>query len=206
MTSFKTLPPVENPIKAAFQPGYRHHEVVPMRQFYTPPASPSNPNPETQELYLPMVLLKGYEDDQVAANAYHDTLAAFKGKAPKKEDPSNWDEMLDANRAYWTIFLSARIPGKLDKQWFDTIDEVRATYNWDEAGVILSHYLSIRMTQPCYTQVDFNSPTVFQDLIDLIKRNGNQSDFFFNGVTSHTVNQLLKYLAAHQESSPKSNG
>src|SRR5271170_2866503 len=95
MSSLNTAPPIKNPVKEAIKPDYIHHAVVPMKQFQT-----NKDTKELEELWLPMVLLLGDEEEAVEINAYNDTLATFKGKAPKKDEPSNWDQVLDANRAY----------------------------------------------------------------------------------------------------------
>src|ERR1700678_3121221 len=202
MTSLKVAPPILNPVKAALKQDYRHHAVVPMRQFQVDSATN-----EAQELYLPLVLLYGYEEEMVEANAYADTLASFKGKAPKKDEPSNWDQLLDANRAYWTIFQSARSPLDLNVKWFDNKQEVQKTYTWDSANIIMEDYVKIKMTQPCYQNIDFSSPTVFQDIIDQIKRHAteDQSYFFLNSMNTFHINQLIKFLVKERETYHKSN-
>lgn len=201
MTSLNILPPIVNPVKAALSPGYKHHAVVPMKIYQIE-------NEETQELHLPLVLLLGYEEDQVEANAYHDTLTAFKGKAPQKSEPSNWDQLLEANRAYWTVYFAARLPTDLSKKWFDSKQEVAQNYTWDSIGIVLSNYITLKMTQPCYQKIDFSSSTVFQDILDQLKRFGTEdkSDFFFNGLTMHDFNQLMKFLVKERETYQKNNG
>lgn len=205
MSSLKVAAPLVNPVKAALSLAYRHHTVVPMKQFHL---DKNDPNAEPQELYLPMVLLLSYEEDQVEANAYADTKLLFKGAVPKKDEPSQWDRLLDAQRAYWTIYLSTRLPNDLEKKWFDSKDEVTKVYTWDSANVIMSHYLTIKMTQPCYQNIDFSSPTVFQDILDQIKKFGTEdkSDFFFNSLTTHAANRLIKFLVKERESYRKNGG
>lgn len=203
MTSFKTAPPIQNPTKAALSQGYLHHAVTAMKQFHTDPQTQ-----EVQELYLPLVLLYGYEKDQIETNAYQDTLNSFKGKAPKKDESSNWDAMLDANRAYWTIYFSARLPTDLQIKWFDSKQEVQKIYTWDAANLIMEQYVALEMTQPCFHNIDFSSPTAFQDIIEQIKKHAleDKTDFFLNGMNTFYINQLIKYLVSHQEKSPLTNG
>lgn len=203
MSSLNTKPPIKNPVKEAIKSDYVHHAVVPMKQFQT-----NKDTNQVEELYLPMVLLLSDEEDQVESNAYADTLALFKGKCPKKDEPSNWDQLLEANRAYWIIYFSTRLPTDLKKKWFDSKQEVQHLYTWDSANVVISHYVTIKMTQPCYDKIDFSSPTVFQDILDQIKKFGTEdkSDFFFNGLTTHDVNQLIKFLVKERESFHKNNG
>ena len=114
---------------------------------------------------------------------------------------------MDANRAYWTIYLAARLPDDLDKRWFDNKLEVQKTYTWDNANIIMEHYVTIKMTQPCYANIDFSSPTVFQDILDQIKSfaKEDQSDFFLNSMNTFHINQLVKFLVKDRETSLKSS-
>jgi hypothetical protein len=159
-----------------------------------------------KELVLPMVILTGRESNECEANTYQDTLAQFKGKAPKKDELSNWDAMIDAHRAFWTVFYSARTPGDISKKWFLSKEQVEDTYNWDEIGILMNDYLTIRLTQPHIAHLDVNDPNSLQGMLDTIKRMGEDNDFFLNGLTMHAKNQLLKYLVAKLETSQNTNG
>lgn len=185
-----------NPVQNAINPKYKHHKVVPMITLQG-----------DQELYLPMVLLTGREESEVEANAYADTLKMFKDRVPKKdEDDNQWKKILDVHRAYWTIFLSVRLPTDLTARYFESKAHVEDEYNWDEAGIIGSNYLEIRMTQPSFKNIDWNDPNAFQHMIDQIKKLGAESAFFLNGYTTHSVNQLIKYLVSERESYLKNSG
>jgi hypothetical protein len=195
MTSKNTTPPSINPAIQATTPGYRYHRVVPMIQLH-----------EDQELYLPMVVMTGRENSLVEANAFQDTLALFKGKAPKTDEPSNWDEQLEAQRAYWTIFVCTRMPEDLTTKYFQSKQQVEDTYNWDEISVLLANYVEVRINQPTLKNVDPNNPNAFQEIIDTIKKLGPDSNFFLNGITSHSVNQLIRYLVAQVETLQTNSG
>ncbi len=195
MTSENIEQPTTNFVQQATTPGYRYHQVVPMLQ-----------NHEGKELHLPMVILTGRENNEVEANAYQDTLKLFKGKCPKKDEPSNWDQLIDAQRAYWIIFYSIRLPNDLTKKWFNSKTQVEDTYDWDTAGILMNNYMTVRLNQPHMSNIDFNDPNAFQSVIDRVKKLGAEGDFFLNGFTTHSANQLIKYLVARLESSPTSNG
>jgi hypothetical protein len=188
MPSNNTDPQVENFVKQVTSPGYRHHRVVPMLQLH-----------EDKELHLPLVVLTGRENSDVEVKTYQDTLSQFKGKSPKKDEYSNWDELLEANRAYYTILYSARLPNDLSKKWFESKQQLEDTYTWDDIEILMAHYLTVRATQPHLVNLDMKDPNVFQIAIDRIKKLGTSSDFFLNGFTSHSSNQLIKFLVEERE-------
>ena len=185
-----------NPVAQATTPGWRHHRMVPMLQKI-----------EDKELVLPMVVLTGRENSEVEARSFKDTLALFDGKSPKKDDPSNWDEQLNAQRAYWTVFYSIRTPNDLTKKWFLDKAQVEDTYNWDEIGILMNDHLTVRLTQPHLIHLDAEEGDgIFQKAIERVKKLGTDSDFFLNGFTTHSLNLLLKYLVAKLETSQITNG
>ena len=181
------------------EPKPKYHRVVPMMQYFTLPATQPGKLGEKQELYLPMVLLTGAEDAIVEASCYQDTLKLFNNKSPKIDEPSNYKEQLEAQRAYWTIYMTCRLPDDLNVKYFESKQHVESLYGWDEAGILMAHYLSVRMTQPQFSKVDVNDPQAMQKMIAKIKLMGGDSDFYLNGVTSHAINQLIKYLIAERE-------
>lgn len=187
--------PIINPVQRATTPGYRHHKVVPMLILH-----------EDKELYLPMVILTGREMAEVESKSFEDTLKLFKGKSPKNDEPSNWKQQLDAQRAYWTIFYSIRLPGDLTKKWFLSKEQIEDTYNWDEAGILMNNYLTVRLTQPHLINLNQDDDNAFQSAINTIKNLGTESDFFLNGFTTHSANLLIKYLVAQLEILQKNNG
>src|ERR1035438_1487518 len=113
MSSINTKQVSENPIAIATTPGYRHHRIVPMLQLH-----------EGQELQLPMVMLTTREDNTVQASAYQETLKLFNGKCPKLDEPSNWDQLLEAQRAAWIVYMSVRLPNDLSKKYFNNKEQV----------------------------------------------------------------------------------
>lgn len=196
MSSNNTIPKQENPVMQHTQPGFRHSRVVPILQY----------DKDGNQLKLPMVVLTGREMSEVESKAYTDTLKLFNGKCPKSDEPSNWDQQLEAQRSYWTIFLSLRNPEDITKKWFISKEQVEDTYNWDEAGILMSHFLTVRLTQPHLVNLDPNDPNAYQTIIDTIKKAGTESDFFMNGLTTHASNQLIKFLVAKLEPSQNING
>lgn len=195
MTSQNTQPPATNLVAKLTDPKYVYSQLVPMLKME-----------EDKELTLPMVLLTGRENSQVEANAFQDTLNLFRGKAPKTDEPSNWDQQLEAQRAYWTVFMATRLPTDLKKKWFLTKEQVEEEYNWDEIGVLMNHHMTVRLSQPTLKNIDPNDPQAFQKTIDMIKKMGMEGDFFLNGFTTHSVNQLMKYLVLERETLLKNSG
>jgi hypothetical protein len=193
MTSNNTTAPTINQVQQKII--QRQHRVIPMLQMH-----------EGKMLHLPMVLMTGREASVVEMNAYQDTLEMFKGKAPKKDEPSNWDQLLDANRAYWTVFQTIRLPNDLTKKWFESKLQVEDTYNYDEVGILMNDYMTIRLNQLHLVNIDPNDPNAYQTMLDNIKKMGPEGDFFLNGFTTHTVNQFVKYLIAQLENLQKSSG
>ena len=177
------------------KPGYRHHMVVPMLQ----------KTEDGKELHLPMVVLTTREQNEVEIKAYQATRAAFGGVVPKNDEPNNWDRILDDNRATLTIFYATRLPDDLTKKWFNDKTQVEDTYTPEEAGILCNNYLSVKLTQPHLKHFDANNADAFQAIIDRIKKDG-ESDFFLNGFTTHSVNQLVKFLVSQLPSLPKDNG
>jgi hypothetical protein len=88
------------------------------------------------------------------------------------------------------------MPDNITKKFFESKEQVFDTYNHDELGILMDHYAAVRYTQPHYTLFDADSPTMFQDAIDKIKKMGEDSDFFLNGLTTHSANQLIKSLVS----------
>jgi hypothetical protein len=197
MTSNNIQVPIVNHVKNATTPGYRFNVVVPMLL---------KDESSGLELHLPMVVLTGRENSAVECNAYQDTLALFKGKSPKKDEPSNWDAILNAQRAFWIVFYSVRHPDDLTKKWFETKQQVEDTYTWDDIEILMNHHMTVRLRQPHLTDINLDDPNAFQQMIDRVKKMGTESDFFLSGLTTHSVNQLIKYLVAQLEISQKTNG
>lgn len=151
------------------------------------------------ELHLPMVVMTSGEEAQCEANAYQDTLKLFNNKAPKKDEPSKWDQVLDAQRACWIAFTTIRQPQDLTKKFFLEKRQVEDSYNYDELDLVMSHYVTVRMSQPLLKQLDAADPNGYQKLLDIIKKDGEKADFFLSGLTTYTVNQLIKSLVKERE-------
>jgi hypothetical protein len=158
-----------------------------------------------RELHLPMVVLTTREQNEVEVQSYHLTKAAFNGVVPKKDEYSNWDRILDDNRAILTIFYAVRVPDDLTKKWFMDKRQIEDTYTPEEAGILCNNYLTVKLTQPHLKHFDINDPDAFQNMVDAIKKDA-ESDFFLNGYTTHSVNQFVKSLVAKLPNSPKDNG
>ena len=193
--SNNTTPPVINEIRQCIKLKGRFFKEVPMLLQH-----------DGKELTLPMVVLNGAEMEEVEQNTYADTLKAFKGKPPKDDEPSNWHQLMEANRAYWTIYFSVRMPEKLQEKFFITKTQVQDTYTSDEAGIIASHYLEVQLNQPHLINLAEDDENVFQAVLDRIKKQGENSNFFTNGLTTASANRLIKYLVKKLESLQTTNG
>lgn len=163
---------------------------------------------EGNELNLPMVVMTSGEEAQCEVNAYQDTVAMFKGKIPKKDEPSKWDTVLDANRAAWIVFTTVRQPQDLTKRFFLDKQQVQDSYTYDELDNIMLHYATVRMNQPILKQLDASDPNGYQKMLDIIKKDGESADFFLNGLTTFNVNQLIKSLVKERQQTilPTNNG
>jgi hypothetical protein len=187
MTSNNTEAPKVNIIPLAIR--QRFHMIVPL--ILT--------DEQGNELNLPMVVMTSGEEAQCETNAYLDTLKMFNNKVPKKDEPSKWDQVLDAHRAAWITFTTIRHPNDLTKKFFLEKQQVFDSYSYDELDTIMLHYTTVRMNQPILKQIDPTDPNGYQKLLDIIKRDGEQADFFLSGLTTHTANQLIKSLAKERE-------
>lgn len=158
-------------------------------------------------LHLPMVVLNPREQREVESKAYADARACFKD-VPKKDEPGmeSFVKIMDDCRAAYTILYAVRVPGDLNKKWFMDKQQIEDTYTLDEMGTLCNHYVTVRLNQPYMKLLDVSDPNMFQNVIEMIKKEGSESDFFLNGLTTHSVNQLLKYLVSQLPNSPKDNG
>lgn len=183
----------ENIYANATTPGYRHHLIVPMLQQH-----------EGKELHLPMVVLTTREEREVEVRAYRDTRTEF-GDIKIDEDSFSFQKVLSNNTAVYTIYFAARIPGDLIKKWFQDKQQVEDTYTPEEAGIITNNYMTVKLSQPHLKSFNQEDPNAFQGMIDNIKKSG-EGDFFLNGYTTHSVNQLVKFLVVQLEKSQTNNG
>ena len=179
------------------KPGYKHHLVVPMLQ----------KTEDGRELHLPMVVLTPREQTDIELQAYHLTKAAFK-EVPKNDEPgaATWQRVMDDNRAVLTILNAVRLPDDLTKCFFMDKKQIEDTYTPEEVGTLCNHYLTVKMNQPHLKYFDHTDPDALQSIIEVIKRDGEKSDFFLNGFTTHSVNQLVKSLALQLVSLQKDSG
>ncbi len=193
----KDLQPKENIYAETTKPGYRHHMIVPMLQ----------KSEDGRELNLPMVILTPREQNDVEVQAYNLTRAVFK-EIPKNDEPgaATWNRLMDDNRAVLTILYSVRLPDDLTKRFFMDKQQIEDTYTPEEVGTLCNHYLTVKLNQPHLKHFDPSDPNALQTIIDVIKRDGEKSDFFLNGFTTHSVNQLVKSLALQLVSLQKDNG
>lgn len=189
--------PKVNIPRQATTPGYKHHRLVPMLKMH-----------EGKELVLPMVALNPRENSEVEAKAFADTSALFGGKIPKKDDLSaeSWKNIFEMQKNIWLLFYAVRVPEDLTKKWFISKQQIEEDYLVEEIGILSNNYISVVLTQPHLTVVDYTKPGAYQAVIDQIKKMGEDGDFFLNGLTTHSVNQLIRYLVAQVESFQKNNG
>lgn len=178
------------------KPG-RFHMEVPMLQ----------KTEDGRQLHLPMVVLNTREQNEIEVAAYNLTKAAFK-EAPKNDEPgaAAWARFMDDQRALLTILQCVRLPDDLTKKYFLDKQQIEDTYTPEEVGILCNHYLTVRLNQPHMKHFNQEDPEALQAIIDAIKKDGEKSDFFLNGFTTHSVNQLVKFLALRLQNSPKDNG
>jgi hypothetical protein len=175
-----------------------HHRMVPM-MIYTEDMK--------SELILPMVVETSRELAEIESNAENDTREQLK-IMPNAEQTSVsvWKQVMRMHRSAWLVYTCCRLSTDLTQKYFMNKQQVLDTYNPDELGILMDHYASVRYTQPHYTLLDVDSPTAFQDAIDKIKKMGTESDFFLNSFTTHSVNQLIKYLVSQLPNSENITG
>jgi hypothetical protein len=165
-------------------------------------------NPEDgKQLFLPMLVLNPKEEHEIEARAYNDTMASFK-TVPKKDEPGSdsWIKLMDDNRATWLLFYAVRLPNNLDKKFFLDKQQIESTYTPEEIGTLCNHYLDVKLNQPLYKAIDLSDPNAFQSIVDKIKSDAENSSFFLNSLTTHTVNQLVKFLVSQLQSLQNANG
>jgi hypothetical protein len=184
MSSNNTTEPKQSVYSQYTTPGYRFNMTVPMLQ----------KDKDGNMLHLPMVVLTTREQQEAETKAYNDTRACFKD-VPKKDEHSNWDQIMDNNRAAYIIYYSVRLPNDLKTKWFNDKKQVEDTYTIEECSILMNNYLTVKINQPHLKTLDVEDPSSFQSMIDMIKKDA-ESDFFLNGYTTHSVNQLVKYLVA----------
>ena len=171
-----------------------HYRMVPMMLFN---------EDDTQELNLPMVLSTAREETEIEAGAENDAKTQLKTLPTEEQNKvSTFKNLMNIHRAGWTVYVACRKPTDLQQRFFLNKEQVMDTYNPDELGILMDHYNTVRYTQPHYVIIDTNLPpeVAFQDAIDKIKKMGEQSDFFLNSFTTHSLNRLIKYLVSHHTS------
>lgn len=186
-------PPVKPLYAKATDPTFTkriYHQEIPMMLF----------SEDGKQLYLPMVIGTSRELAEIEENSYQDTVKHFHGTVPKLDQHSNWKAIEDYHRAAWTVYVCCRQPTDLKQRFFLSKQDVEDTYNWDELGLLMANYLSMRKNQDIYKSLDPNSVDPYQDLIDQIVKDVEKSDFFLNSLTTHTVNLLVKFLVAERQS------
>lgn len=164
-----------------------HHRFVPMMMFTA----------EGKEVVLPMVLGTARDMSIAESNAEKDVAKDIgEVSLSNRNTGSVWLKLMNTYRAAWIVYLCTRMPDDLTKKFFDSKDQVMDTYDSDELGILLDHYGTVRYTSPHFKLIDPNDPNSFQEAIDKIKQQGTESDFFLNGFTTHSLNQLIKYLVS----------
>jgi hypothetical protein len=178
------------------KPG-RFHMEVPMLQ----------KTEDGRQLHLPMIVLNTREQNEIEVLAYGLTRAAFK-EIPKNDEPgaASWARFMDDQRALLTILYCVRLPEDLTKRFFLDKQQIEDTYTPEEVGMLCNHYLTVRLNQPHMKHFDQSNPEALQAIIDAIKKDGELSDFFLNGFTTHSVNQLVKSLVSRLVNSQKDSG
>jgi hypothetical protein len=190
-----------------------HHRWVPMQMFGVGEF-------EGQEVVLPMTPGTPREIQEAEANARATTKSIlgdveFKNQGYRLDEAGNkifsdWDKVYNKNRKAEIIATCAKVPGDLTKQYFDNAEQVLAMYPSDDVlDMVFDHWYTVKYTQPHFTLLDekIDADERFQDAIDKIKAAGEDADFFLNSFTTHSSNQLIKYLVSKvQQNSTNTNG
>lgn len=164
-----------------------HHRFVPMGMF----------DEKGNEVLLPIVVGSARDHNEIESGAEAATKKLLKiDSAPEKDSQSSWKKIMDAERAIRIVYCCTRLPDDLSKRYFENINQVQDTYGPDELAMLMDHYATVKYTQPHYRLIDPESSNAFQETIDKIKKLGEESDFFLNGHTTHSVNLLIKYLVS----------
>ncbi len=166
-----------------------HHRYVPMMMYTV----------DSKEVICPMVVGTTRDIRECEEQAEIDTRAVLGDVAlSNRGKGSTWSKTMDFNRSAWLIFTCTRLPGDLNKKFFESKQQVEDTYDPDEIGILMDHYATVRFSQPHYVMFEGekDEKTAFQNVIDKIKKQGEESDFFLNSFTTHSVNQLIKYLVS----------
>jgi hypothetical protein len=191
-----------------------HHRYCPMKLF----VKDDDEGGVDREVVLPIIVGTARQLKEAEVNAYKTTKAEL-GDVPfsdrghrydeqGKKIKSQWDKTYEYNLNAEILFACVRLPGQLDKQFFDSVEQVQAYYPVDVIGLIMDHYYTVRYTQPHYLMLDLELDTEdrFLDVIEKIKKQGTEADFFLNSLTTHSANQLIKFLVKNHTSSQNTNG
>lgn len=161
---------------------------------------------DKRELHLPMVVLTTRETNEVEVAAYQETLAAFKGVAPKNDEATNFNNVYENNLVAWTVFKSVRLPSDLKKQFFLSKQQVEDQYTVEQLGILANAQLSVKLNQPHLKHLSLGEEDASEKLIQDIIAAGRDNDFFLNGYTTHSLKALIQYLVFQLQSSRKDNG
>lgn len=175
-----------------------HHRLVPMMMFTA----------DDKEVVLPVVLGTSRDMIEAEANAELDVQAQLKTEVAlsNRGVGSTWLKLMNYHRSAWIIYFCTRMPNDLTKKFFESKDHVIDTYDPDQLGILMDHYGTVRYTSPHFKLIDPEDPNAFQEAIQKIKELGTESDFFLNGLTTHSLIQLLKYSVSHPGNSENTTG
>lgn len=179
-----------------------HHRMVPLMLF----------DPESgKEAVAPMLLGTGSE--MVEAESYAENkVKELIGHVEEhnRGEGSTWHKMMDHFRVAKIVEICVRVPTDLSLKLFDLgVDQVLDTYSEHQLGVLKDHYQVVVFSQPDLILLDpeIEDGTLrMQAAIQKIKEMGEDGDFFINGLTTHSVKQLIKYLVSQPPNSAEHTG
>ena len=176
-----------------------HHRYVPMMMYAE----------GGQEVIIPLVVGTARELSDAEVLAEKDTQKQL-GTVPLADrgKGSTWYSTMNTHRSAWILYHCARMPGDLNKKFFENKEQIMDTYDPDELNILMDHYASVRLTQPHYMMFnpDVDTKVAFQQVVDKIRNMAEDSDFFLNSFTTHSVNQLVKYLVSQLPNSETTTG
>jgi hypothetical protein len=145
---------------------------------------------------LPMVILTGRELMAAKKDAEKLTIAMYDGKMPKKDEASSFDELVEEHLCWQLVYYSVRLPNDLNKKFFPEFNAVMDMLTPDQAGILKNCYLQLQINQPWLVALDNDDPEKINAMIEQLIKDGTDTHFFLNSLTSVSQNILINSLAS----------
>lgn len=163
-----------------------------------------------REAFAPCVVLSESYKRKARKQAYMETVQDFNGKVPKTDEAGIevWNSTFQDNLGAWIIFYAIRVPGNLDKQLFLSKDQLVNDYSPEEIGIMYSNYMTVVLNQRNMLHFNEDDPHALSQVMDtIIKQNTvEETAFFFNSYTTHSLATLVRSLVAQHYNSPTPSG